>query len=120
VSRPSRTLVRRIDALEANAKSAPQHRNPLLDLAVTAIASAWTPEEVEQMLAASERSQLKEIPADLRRRWVARLDCLSVEHFARPFRELLAFGHVAPGTTEPRNQSELNLKEMNINGHQKK
>jgi hypothetical protein len=123
VSRPSRTLIRRIEGLEAKAKSASPRRNPLVDLATTAMAVAWTPEEVERMLAASERSQLKELPADLRSRWVVHLDRLSVERFGRSFRELLVRGALETCVGEinhsaPLNGKETNCKETINNGYQ--
>jgi len=69
VSRTStKSLVRRVEALESTArKAAPQKRNLQLEMSITAMAWAWTPEEIEEMLAAAERSKLDEIPPDLRR-----------------------------------------------------
>jgi len=62
------------------------------------MAWAWTPDEVEEVLAAAERSQLDELPADLRRRWCRYLDCISVQRCGRTFGALLAD---RPANTEP-------------------
>src|SRR5436190_14289627 len=99
MSRTSKSLVRRVEALESTArKAAPRQRNLLLEMSITAMAWAWTPDEVEQMLAAAERSQLDELPADLRRRWVGSLDCISLQRCGRTFGALLAS---PPANTEP-------------------
>jgi len=39
-------------------KPAPQERDLLLEMSISAMALAWTPEEVEEMLLAAERSEL--------------------------------------------------------------
>jgi hypothetical protein len=99
VSCTSKSLVRRIEALESTArKAAPQPRNQLLEMSITAMAGAWTPDEVEAMLAAAERSKLDELPAHLRRRWVRRLDCISLQRFGQTFGALLAS---TPSNTKP-------------------
>src|ERR1700704_2181367 len=99
MSRTSKSLVRRVEALESTArKTAPRQRNLALEMSIPAMAWAWTPDEVEQMLAAAERSQLDELPADLRRRWVRYLDCISVQRCGRTFGALLAD---RPANTEP-------------------
>ena len=87
----TKSLVRRVEALENRArKAAPQKRNLLLEMSITAMAGAWTPEEVEQVLAAAEQSKLDELPGDLRRRWVRFLDCISRQRFGQTFGALLA------------------------------
>ena len=93
------TLIRRIEALESTARrAAPQKRNLLLDMSITAMALAWSPDEVEAILAAAERSNLDELPPDLGRRWVRFLDGISRQRFGRTFGALLAS---QPVTTEP-------------------
>jgi hypothetical protein len=76
----------------------PQTRNLLLEMSITAMALAWTPDEVEEMLAAAERSKLDELPSDLCRRWVRYLDGISLQCFRKPFGALLAS---PPAHTEP-------------------
>jgi hypothetical protein len=56
---------------------APQKRNLLLEMSISAMALAWTPDEVEEILAAAEQSNLDELPPDLGRRWARSLDCIS-------------------------------------------
>jgi hypothetical protein len=91
MSHTAKSLVRRIEALESTAReAAPQPHNQLLEMSITAMAGAWTPDEVEAMLAAAERSKLDELPDDLRRRWVQRLDCISLQRFGQNFGALLA------------------------------
>jgi hypothetical protein len=88
----AKSLVRRVEALESKLrKTAPPEHNPLLEMAITAMIWAWTPEEVEQMLAAAERSQLDELPIRLGRRWARGLDSLSRQRFGTPFGTLLAW-----------------------------
>jgi len=98
MSRTSKSLVRRVEALEGTARKTAPQRNLLLEVSITAMAWAWTPDEVEEVLAAAERSQLDELPADLRRRWVRYLDCISVQRCGRTFGALLAD---RPANTEP-------------------
>ena len=86
-----KSLIRRVEVVERAArKAAPQNRNLLVEMSNTAMAGAWTPHEVEEMLAAAERSQLDQLPADLRRRWVRYLDGLSLQRFGKTFGALLA------------------------------
>lgn len=68
----------------------PQERNLLLQMSIRAMACAWTADEIEDILAAAERSQLHELPSDLCARWVRYLDCLSLQHFGKTFGVLLA------------------------------
>ncbi len=85
----TRSLSRRVQALERRAgKAQPKYRNVLLELAIRAMACAWTPDEVERMLA--EGCELDKLDADLRRRWVEQLDRISMRHYRRPYRALLA------------------------------
>lgn len=87
----TRILARRIEALESTAlRAAPQKHNLLLEMSITAMALAWTPDEVEQILAAAERSNLDELPSDLGRRWARSLDCISRRCFGKTFGALLA------------------------------
>lgn len=87
----TRSLSRRVEALEsAAAKATTQKRDPLLEISIRAMACAWTPDEVEGILAAAERSKLDELPADLRRRWVEHLDQISMRRFGKSFQALLA------------------------------
>jgi hypothetical protein len=87
----ARILTRRIEALENTArKVAPQKSNLLLEMSVTAMALAWTPDEVEEILAAAERASLDELPPDLGRRWARSLDCISRRCFGKTFGALLA------------------------------
>ena len=99
MSRPSNSLVRRVEALESiSRKAVPQKRNLLLEMSITAMALAWSPDEVEAILAAAERSNLDEIPPDLGRRWVQFLDRISRQRFGKTFGALLASQAV---NTEP-------------------
>jgi hypothetical protein len=59
-------------------------------MSITAMALAWTPDEVEEILAAAERSNLDELPIDLGRRWARSLDCISRRCFGKTFAALLA------------------------------
>jgi hypothetical protein len=87
----TRVLIRRIEALESAARrAAPQKHNLLLEMSITAMALAWTPDEVEEILAAAERSNLDELPPDLGRRWARSLDCMSRQSFGKTFGALLA------------------------------
>ena len=87
----TKNLVRRVQTLEARDQNEkPKKRNLLLDLSVSAMASAWTPEEIEELLAAPERSELGELLPGLRQRWAQRLDEISIKYFARNFAGLLA------------------------------
>ena len=80
----TRILIRRIEALESTARrAAPQKRNLLLEMSITAMALAWTPDEVEEILAAAERSNLDELPPELGRRWARSLDCISRRCFGK-------------------------------------
>ncbi len=93
MSKPSsaRILIRRIEALEATTRSAaPQKGNLLLEMSITAMALAWTPDEVEEILAAAERSNLVDLPPELGRRWARSLDCISRQRFGKTFGSLLA------------------------------
>ena len=95
----TRSLVRRIEALEIAARRAlPRNRNLLLEMSITAMALAWTSDEVEEILAAAERSNLDELPPGLGHRWVRFLDCMSRQSFGKTFGALLAS---QPVTTEP-------------------
>ena len=86
----TRILIRRIEALESTARRvAPQKRNLLLEMSITAMALAWTPDEVEEILAAAERANLDELPPDLGRRWARSLDCISRRCFGKTFGALL-------------------------------
>jgi hypothetical protein len=77
-------LFRRVHALESTAaKAAPRHRNRLLDLSIRAMARVWSPEEIEEMVTRAERSDLAELPPDLRRRWAQCLDELSMRYFGK-------------------------------------
>ena len=99
----TRTLIRRIEALESTARrAAPRKRNLLLEMSITAMALAWTPDEAEAILAAAERSNLDDLPPDLVRRWVRFLDCISKQSFGKSFGALLAFQAVK---TEPSSSS---------------
>ena len=71
----------------------PQESDFLLEIAITAMASAWTPDEIEEILAAAERRELDELPVDLRHRWAEHLDGISIQRFGKTFGDLLA---VAP------------------------
>jgi len=71
-------------------------------MSITAMALAWTPDEVEATLAAAERSNLDDLPPDLARRWVRFLDCISKQSFGKSFGALLAFQAVK---TEPSSSS---------------
>jgi hypothetical protein len=87
----TRVLIRRIEALENTARrAAPQKRNLILEMSITAMALAWTPGEVEEILAAAERANLDELPPDLGRRWARSLDCISRRCFGKAFGALLA------------------------------
>jgi hypothetical protein len=87
----TRVLIRRIEALESTARrAAPQERNLLLEMSITAMALAWTPDEVEEILAAAERSNLDELPPELGRRWARSLDFISRRCFGKTFGALLA------------------------------
>jgi hypothetical protein len=59
-------------------------------MSITAMALAWTPDEVEEILAAAERANLDELPPDLGRRWARTLDCISRRCFGVTFGALLA------------------------------
>src|ERR1051326_3489093 len=86
----SKSLVRRVEALESTVvKPAPQVRNLLLQMSIRAMAWAWTADEIEDILAAAERSQLDETPSDLRCRWVRYLDHISLQQFGKVFGALL-------------------------------
>jgi hypothetical protein len=86
----TRILIRRIEALESTARrAAPQKRNLLLEMSITAMALAWTPDEVEEILAAAERASIDELPPDLGRRWARSLDCISRRCFGKSFGALL-------------------------------
>ena len=99
----TRTLIRRIEALESTSRrAAPRKRNLLLEMSITAMALAWTPDEVEAILTAAERSNLDDLPPDLARRWVRFLDCISKQSFGKSFGALLAFQAVK---TEPSSSS---------------
>jgi hypothetical protein len=87
----TRILIRRIEVLESTArKGGPQKHNLLLEMSITAMALAWTPGEVEEILAAAERWNLDELPPELGRRWVRFLDNISRQCFRKTFGELLA------------------------------
>ena len=87
----TKSLIRRVEALEGIVlKATPQKRDRLLAMAIAAMVGAWTPDEVEQILVATEQSQLTNLPADLRRRWVRSLDRISMQRFGKTFGALLA------------------------------
>ena len=87
----TKSLIRRVEALESTVrKTTPQKHDRLLAMALTAMVGAWTPDEVEQILVAAERSQLTNLPADLQRRWVRSLDRISMQRFGKTFGALLA------------------------------
>jgi hypothetical protein len=87
----TKTLLRRVEALEIAARCASPHnkRNPLIEMAITALAGALTPDEVEHILAAAEQSKLSDLPTDLRRRWVESLDLIATQRFGANFGALL-------------------------------
>lgn len=90
----TRSLARRVEALESTTRKAmPQERDVRLEMAITAMASAWTSDEIEEILTAAEHRQLDELPVDLRRRWAEHVDRISIQRFGKPFGDLLA---VAP------------------------
>jgi hypothetical protein len=92
-----KSLVRRVEALEyTTRKAAPQKANPLLEMSITAMALAWTPDEVDEMLAAAERSLLDELPPELCRRWARCLDRISLQCFGKTFGALLAVCRPTP------------------------
>jgi hypothetical protein len=86
----TKNLVRRVETLECiGRKATPQKRNHLMAMAITAMAAAWTPDEVEQILIDAEQSKLSELPADLRGRWVRCLDGICMQQFGKSFGALL-------------------------------
>jgi hypothetical protein len=88
--RSTNGLLSRVEALERKVlKDAPLRRNPLVELAIAAMAGAWRPDEIEEILVAVEASQLDELPPGLRRRWTRHLDHLSLQRFGKTFGGLL-------------------------------
>ena len=86
----TKDLTRRISNLEdAAIQSAPGKRNPLLDISTRAMACAWTPDEIEEILVAAESGELGDLPADLCRRWAHHLDRLAMANLGKTFAALL-------------------------------
>jgi hypothetical protein len=95
----TKDLARRIQTLECRVRqSTPSKRNLLVDLAIRAMVSAWTRDEIEKVLAAAECQELDDLPAELRRRWVEDLDRIALANFGRTFAALLA---VSPERQQP-------------------
>ena len=89
-SNSRKPLSRRIEALRRTfTKSVPDNQDRLLQVAVKAMVSAWTREELEEVLKASERNTGYVLPRDLRIRWVTRLDKITLERFGKTFGSLL-------------------------------
>jgi hypothetical protein len=53
------------------------------------LAGARTPDELEQVVAAAERSEIDYLPADFRGRWIRYLDSISLHRFGKAFDALL-------------------------------
>jgi hypothetical protein len=59
-------------------------------MALAAMVRAWTPDQVKQILVASERSKLDHLPADLRHHSIRALDNISCKRFGKTFGALLS------------------------------
>ena len=86
----TKELNRRVVNLEHAAKqSTPCKRNALLEISIRAMACAWTPHEIEEVLVAAESHQLGDLSADLCRRWAHQLDRIALAKFGKTFAALL-------------------------------
>jgi hypothetical protein len=99
----------RVEALERKVPdAAPQRRNSLVQLAIAAMAGAWRPDEIEEILVASEALlQLDKLPPGLRRRWTQHLDHLSLQRFGKTFGGLLASTPTNPFASTPAKSETL-------------
>ena len=89
-------LRRRVKALEGTLKRGKvSKRNLLLDLSIAAMVGAWTPQEIEEMLATPVPLEDQQLSPERWRPWAKHLDQISMKRFGMTFGALSAVSQSA-------------------------